>query len=167
MGASVVRLTALLLACVVVACGTTQSAEVPTIADARAYLAEVVVLAQRHDFQGVCALSDAAPNCERGLDQWGRNTVPAEAPSVIGTRTIQPTRDAATWTAGGVVLVMCGRDAADNPFNSEMLVFWDGSRLRAINPVYWGNAKIAEGNLTLDAPPTGPIGCSAAEPTGR
>jgi hypothetical protein len=155
-----VRLSALLLAAVLQACSTAQPAQVPTIAEGQAFLAQVVALAKRNDFEGLCALSDG-PNCRVSLDQWGRNTVPSESPSVIGTRAIQPTRDADRTTVGGLVLVMCGRDAAGQPYNSEMLVFRDGSQLRAINPIYWGNGTIADGDLTLASPPIAPIGCGA------
>jgi hypothetical protein len=118
----------------------------PTVAEAQAFLAQVVALAQHGDFEGLCSIGDG--NCERLLDQAGREAVPREPPAVVGVRFLPTTRTGDQVSAGGVILEMCGRDAAGKPYHSEMLVFRDGSSLRAINPVYWGNTGIAEGNTT-------------------
>jgi hypothetical protein len=118
----------------------------PTVAEAQGFLARVVSLAQRGDFQGLCAVGDG--NCERSLDLAGRDTVPAEPPAVVGMRVLPTTTNGDQVSIGGLILEICGRDATGKPYHSEMLVFRDGSALRAINPVYWGNATIAGGNAT-------------------
>lgn len=118
----------------------------PTIAEAQAFLAQVVALAQRGDFEGLCAIGDG--NCERHLDQAGREAVPRQPPAVVGVRFLPTTQTGDQVSIGGVILEMCGRDATGKPYHSEMLVFRDGSSLRAINPVYWGNTGIAAGNTT-------------------
>lgn len=131
------------------ACGPAQpqaSSSEPTLAEAQGFLAQVVTLAQRGDFKGLCAIGDG--NCERSLDMAGRNAVPREPPAVIGVRLLPTTQTGDQLSIGGVILEMCGRDAAGTPYHSEMLVFRDRSTLRAINPVYWGNIKIAGGNST-------------------
>jgi hypothetical protein len=133
----------------IVACGPAQpqtGSSEPTLAEAQGFLAQVVALAQRGDFKGLCAIGDG--NCERSLDRAGRELVPREPPAVIGVRLLPTARTGDHVSTGGVILEMCGRDAAGKPYHSEMLVFRDRSTLRAINPVYWGNTKVAEGNST-------------------
>ena len=44
---------------------------------------------------------------------------------------------------GGIVLILCGIDANGDHFDSEMLVFHDGTGLALINPVYWGQRELA------------------------
>lgn len=116
----------------------------PTVNEAQGFLAQVVALAQRHDFKGLCAIGDG--NCERSLDDAGRDMVPPAPPAVIGVRILPTTKNGDQISIGGVILEMCGKDAAGKPYHSEMLVFRDGSSLRAINPVYWGNTKITGGD---------------------
>lgn len=142
------HLLALLVLCAVSACTTPPGASqgVPTIGEAQGFLAKAVALAQRGDFKGLCAIGDG--NCERSLDMAGRDSVPPAPPTVIGVRIRPTTTTGDQVSIGGVVLEMCGRDAIGNPYHSEMLVFRDGSDLRAINPVYWSNTTIAEGNST-------------------
>jgi hypothetical protein len=142
------HLLALLVLCAVSACTTPPGAShgVPTIGEAQGFLAKAVALAQRGDFKGLCAIGDG--NCERSLDMAGRDAVPPAPPTVIGVRIRPTTATGDQVSIGGVVLEMCGRDAIGNPYHSEMLVFRDGSDLRAINPVYWSNTTIAEGNST-------------------
>lgn len=61
-------------------------------------------------------------------------------------------------TVAGRVLVICGTDGRGRPYRSEMLVFRDGSGLRAINPIFWDNMAIATG--TVNPPTATPVpGC--------
>ena len=143
---------ALLISSVALGCAT--GAKEPTVAEANAFLGQVVTLAQRHDFQGLCALGDG--NCEQSLDHWGRDAVPSDPPSLISTRLLPATKSEAGVSTGGVIFVLCGRDGTGNPYNSEMLVFRDGSSLRAINVVYWGDGKIGGGITTPSSPPQPP-----------
>jgi hypothetical protein len=115
---------------------------IPTEAEARSFLNRVVELAQVGDFEGLCAIGDG--NCMDSLEGAGRNAVPRDPPAVVGTSVI-PTSATSSGrrSLGGVVLVLCGIDGHGDPYESEMLVFHDGSGLRAINPIYWGGMRIA------------------------
>ena len=62
-------------------------------------------------------------------------SVPRTLPKVIGTRIIASTQKAdGTWIVGGQVLEVCGVDGHNEPFYSELLVFYDGDRLISTNP---------------------------------
>jgi hypothetical protein len=150
------HLLALLVLCAVSACavGPDASRAGPTVDEARQFLAQAVALAQRGDFTGLCAIGDG--NCKRSLDMAGRDAVPPAPPTVVGVRILPTTTTGDQVSIGGVVLELCGRDAAGKPYHSEMLVSRDGSGLWAINPVYWGNTTIAEGNSTAASPAPGP-----------
>jgi hypothetical protein len=147
------RLVLVLLALELVGCAASASSQVPTGAEARAFLAQIVALAQRDDFEGLCALSDG--NCQKLLDTWGR-AVPANAPTVTAVRDVAASNAAGVVGTAGVVLALCGHDSAGAAYTSEMFVFRDGSSLRAINPVYWGNTKIAVSDTTLASPAPSP-----------
>lgn len=149
------RILALMAFCAVAGCTTPtgETGSLPTVNEAEAFLVQVVTLAQRGDFEALCAIGDG--NCERGLEMAGRDRVPLAPPAVIGVRIVPTTRSGDQTSAGGVVLEMCGRDAVGEPYHSEMLVFRDRGSLRAINPIYWGNTTIAEGD-SMTAYPLGP-----------
>lgn len=143
------RLTAaLLLVLAVAACTTAGPAAgtIPTIEEAQRHLDEIVRLARAGDFEGLCALGDG--NCERILEMAGRDAVPPDPPSVVGTRTVPTTSSNGQQSFGGVVFVLCGIDGRGDHYDSEMLVFHDGNGLRAINPVYWGRTRIASSPQT-------------------
>ena len=152
----IVAYTRIALVGFLLAACTAQAPGPPSLEDANAYLARVVELAQARDFDGLCAIGDG--NCEDHLETAGRERVPPDPPSVIGSRIIPTRTEGGLTHIGGVVLILCGRDALDEPYRSEMLVFRDGSGLRAINPIYWGNVRIADGSTT-DGNGPGPAGC--------
>lgn len=127
-----------------------------SLGEAGSFLARIVDLARAGDFEGLCLLAGDG-NCRRHLEAAGLDAVPVDPPRVVATRTIR-SGVADEASAGGLVLVMCGRDARGDPYRSEMLVFRDGTSLRAINPVYWGNARIATDGRTVGAP-DGPTAC--------
>ncbi len=144
-------LVALAIAAMVVGCSSPAAVQsTPTLDEAQAFLANVVGLAQRGDFDGLCALGDG--NCSRSLETAGKNAVPQVPPSVVGARVVPTTTIGDQTSIGGLVLVLCGHDASGAAYNSEMLVFRDASGLRAINPVYWDNTKIASGSSTPASP---------------
>lgn len=149
----------ILILCAVSACTvqTNREESLPTIDEAHGFLARIVALAQRRDFDGLCAIGDG--NCERLLDVAGRNAVPPTAPTVVGVRVVPSTRTGDQVSTGGVVLALCGTDGASRRYYSEMLVFREGSTLRAINPVYWGNMTISGGNTAPAATEGPPPSC--------
>lgn len=148
---------ALLICSAAAACAPQTRGDLPTVDEARVFLSQIVVLARRGDFTGLCAIGDG--NCERSLDTAGRNAVPAAPPTVVGVRLVPTTRTGDQESTGGVVLELCGQDATGKPYHSEMLVFRDGSGLRATNPVFWGNVMIDEGNSTPASPRLRPSSC--------
>jgi hypothetical protein len=120
---------------------------------AREYLATVVGLAQRGDFEALCELGSG--NCESALAEAGPENVPLQPPRVVGTRVIQPQdRGNGAWMSGGLVLILCGEDRQGRPYENEMLVFESGGQLIAIEAVYWLTRSIADGSVTGGAPPT-------------
>ena len=125
----------------------------PSEADARAYLATVVGLAMRGDFEGLCAVGSGT--CEKQLRDAGRDAVPPAPPRIVGTRVIQPRAVVGGWSSGGRVLEVCGIDGRGSPYYDEVLVFRDGSRLISVGTVYWSRTRITEGS-TAGGPEASP-----------
>lgn len=155
-----------LLALAVAACSAQPAAgAAPTADEALAFFGRLVALAQKGDFEAFCSVAGDG-NCERKLDEAGRDSVPPRPPTVRSIRAVPTTRSGDQTSLGGLVLGMCGTDALGDRYESEMLVFRDGDgTLRAINPVYWGRYTIAtRGDTTvLRTPAAGD--CSGAEGT--
>lgn len=154
------RLLVLVLALLVAACsfGGPPAGTIPTVADARKMLDRVVSLAQARDFEGICSLGDG--NCRRSLETVGRDAVPPDPPTVVGTRIIPTSTTAGDQThLGGVVLIVCGVDANGNHYDSEMLVFHSGHGLQVINPVYWGTTRIADSANPVPPETFAPVTC--------
>ena len=139
---------ALLLVLAVAACTSDRppAGTIPTIEEAQRHLDEIVRLARAGDFERMCALGDG--NCERILEMAGRDAVPPDRPTVVGTRTVPTTSSNGQQSFGGVVFVLCGIDGRREHYDAEMLVFHDGNGLRAINPVYWSRTRIASSPQT-------------------
>ena len=148
---------ALLLVLAVAACTSAgpPAGTIPTIEEAQRHLDEIVRLARAGDFEGVCALGDL--NCDNSLEIAGRDAVPPDPPTVVGTRTVPTTSSNGQQSFGGVVFVLCGIDGRGDHYDSEMLVFHDGNGLRAINPVYWGRTRIDSSPQT--EPTFAPVSC--------
>lgn len=143
------RLTAALLLVLAVAACTSAgppAGTIPTVGEAQRHLDEIVRLARAGNFEGVCTLGDL--NCDNSLDIAGRDAVPPDPPTVVGTRTVPTTTSNGQQSLGGVVFVLCGTDGRGEHYDSEMLIFHDGNGLRAINPVYWGRTRIASSSQT-------------------
>ena len=115
----------------------------PTEAAARAYLDAVVALVASGDPFAICEVGSST--CEQTIRKSDLAAVPSSAPTVIGSRVIEPTRlPSGIWNQGGRVLELCGRDGLDQPYYSEMLVFDDGGRLISTATPYWLGIRIAE-----------------------
>lgn len=150
-------LAALLLGLLVGGCSPAAptAGTIPSIDDAHGFLGEIVRLAQRGEFDDLCARGDL--NCQDSLEIAGRDAVPSDAPTVVGTRIVPTTSSGDQTSLGGVVLVLCGVDGRGAHYDSEMLVFHDGHGLRAINPVYWSRARIAPSGTADETSP--PVNC--------
>jgi len=124
--------------------GTDAGSKAVTEAEARRFLAKIVAAAQAHDFDAMCALNGAVSNCRDQLGMVGKDSVPSEAPRVVGFR-FDPKDspdDTPTW-----VLVIEGVDGHGKPYHSEVGVFWEDSKhLKAINAVFWANFKVLSGD---------------------
>jgi hypothetical protein len=124
----------------------------PTLAEALAYLDSVKVVVRTGDLSHLCDAFGGG-NCARALRGADPAAVPTSDPIVIGTGIIPPATYAnGTWSDGGRVLRLCGRDGLDRPYYSEMLVFNDGQRTISIEPTYWIGMRIATGPLTQASP---------------
>jgi hypothetical protein len=137
------RILLLGFAALVTACssGEPPAGTIPTVDEARGFLDQVVELAQAGDFASLCAIGDG--NCMDHLEDAGRDAVPPDPPTIVRTGTVPTTSSGGQTSLGGIVFVLCGVDGHGDHYDSEMLVFHDGSGLRAINPVYWGRTRIA------------------------
>ena len=130
----------------------------PTLAEALAYLDSVKVVVGTRDLSHLCEAFGAG-TCAHALRGADPAAVPTTDPIVIGTGIIPPETSAnGTWSDGGRVLKLCGRDGLDGPYYSEMLVFNDGQRIISIEPVYWIGMRIATSQLT-EASPASPPPC--------
>ncbi len=150
------RKSGLLLLCVLISACTSTSTP-PSPAEAKGLLDRIVSLAQHGDFAGLCNLGDG--NCWTNLEAAGRDAVPSLSPRVVATWVMSGSSTGlGAGTVAGRVLVICGTDGRGRPYRSEMLVFRDGSGLRAINPIFWDNMAIAAG--TVNPPTATPVpGC--------
>jgi hypothetical protein len=111
-----------------------------TEAEARAYVDRMVVAARGHDFEGLCRLNGAAPNCRAQLDTVGPDSAPTDPPTVVGTRYLP--KDGGT-VAGRVVAVE-GLDANGKRYHGEVFVFRTSrSSFKAVNAVFWMNSRMA------------------------
>lgn len=151
---------AVAVACVPVA----STRDIPTYDEATSFLASVVAFAQARDFDRLCGLGGGT--CRSTLRDAGLDAVPATPPGIAGSRVVQPTRRPdGTTTTGGLVLQLCGLDGLGRPYSTEMLVFRDGGRLLAIEPVYWSGIRIASDPTTPGEPASPFPGCPVSPAT--
>lgn len=131
-----------------------------TEAEARAYLGRIVAAAQAHDFEGVCALNHAVPNCRAILDYVGVASVPRDPPTVVSAR-YDPKRGE---EGDGMVLTVTGIDGHRKPYRTEVFVFRDDETggLTAVNAVYWSGAR-----FTSNGDPSSPEPVSTPAATPR
>ncbi len=132
------------------ACQTQASEREPTREEATAFLARVVDLAQSRDFIGLCGLGGG--NCEHILDQAGRDSVPVDAPALTADFVVMGSGPPENRSAAGRILVLCGTSRDDVQYRTEMFVFFSGTKLIAIEPVYWSGMSIARDNTTASGP---------------
>jgi hypothetical protein len=138
------------LAAAFVLVGCSLQSPIPTRDEAAAFVQHLYPLAETGQFDALCA--EGGGNCETVLEDAGRDAVPAERPQIVDSFEL-PSRDTGDGTmVGGLVLVLCGVDGRDRPFRTEVLVFRDGTRLRAIEPVYWSGFKIGTDTQTDPKP---------------
>lgn len=111
-----------------------------TEAEARAYLDHIVAAARAGDFDAMCNLNGAPPNCYITLDRTGRDRVPVDPPRVTRTRYESET-DTPGW-----LLVAEGTDGLGKPYSTQVFIFRDDEGdLKAINAVYWSSARFSTG----------------------
>ena len=141
---------------VVAACGSASAPHpVPTEAQARAYLDSVVALVTAGEWARICELSSGT--CRQILRTADPVRVPATAPLVVATRVVEPSPAGdGGWSAGGRVLVLCGRDGLGERYHSEILVFNDGERLISTATPYWLGFGIAESPVVGGEQPPDP-----------
>lgn len=126
-----------------------------TEAEARAYLGRLVAAARAHDFDALCDLNGAPPNCHRTLDSDNlRAAVPPDPPTVTGTR-YYPEQNGGV---AGRMLVVEGRNACGRPYRTEVFVFRENRfGFKAVNAAYWSNYHFATGpDISPPGPPPAP-----------
>jgi hypothetical protein len=120
------------------------SENTPSEAEARAFFDRVVAAARARDFDKLCGLNGAPPNCYADLDspfQKLRDTVPPDPPRIVGTRFHEKqSADGST----GRVLVVEGADGRGRPYRTEVMVSRYEGKLEGTNVVYWSGHEIFE-----------------------
>jgi hypothetical protein len=150
---------ALLAGCSLVPFGEPEP--IPTEAEARTFLAEIVALARSGDFDGLCARGS---NCRQALDSAGRDAVPPDPPLVVGTRRIEHEQRQGGWSVGGIVLQVCGIDGRGDAYDGEVMVLRSEGTLTSIGTVYWSGTRIATSNVVGAPRGPAPAGCPPASP---
>jgi len=122
----------------------------PSVEDARVLLADVIDAGIDRDWERLCA--SASGTCEGELAAHAKERAPSQAPQVADIEVHHPIQDGDSWSSGGVLFVLCGLDGLGEPYESEVLVFNDGTKLLATAAVYWVGTSVG-----LAPPGGGPI----------
>lgn len=133
-----------------------QPTAAPTVAETRAFIAEMIRLAQAGEFEKLCEMGGG--NCERILETSGAENVPDDPPVVARIYEVPSVRHAdGSWSQGGQMVEMCGTDGSGADYQSQMLVFRDPHEgIIAIEPIYWSGLGIIVGTEQPAAEPNGP-----------
>jgi len=128
----------------------------PTVAETRAFIAEMVRLAQAGQFEQLCDMGGG--NCEDILANAGADNVPADPPTVARIYEVPSVRHAdGSWSQGGQMVEMCGTDGSGADYKSQMIVFRDPhDGIIAIEPIYWSGLGIIAGAEPPVADPSRP-----------
>ena len=113
-------------------------------AEARAFLDQAVAAARARDWDKLCSLNGAAPNCYIDLDspfQKLRDTVPPDPPTIVETRFHE---DQSSDGSAGRILVVEGTDGSGQPYRTEVMVSRYDGKLEGTNIVYWSSNEIFE-----------------------
>lgn len=124
--------------------GDGDSEKTPSEAEARAFFDQVVAAAGARDFDKLCSLNGAPPNCYFALDspfQKLRDTVPPDPPTIVETRFHE--KDSSDGSTGRV-LVVEGNDGRGRPYRTEVMVSRYEGKLEGTNVVYWSGHEIFE-----------------------
>ena len=113
-------------------------------AEARAFFDQVVAAARARDWDKLCGLNGAPPNCEIDLDspfQKLRDRLPPDPPTIVETRFHEAqSADGST----GRILVVEGIDGRGRPYRTEVMVSRYEGKLEGTNVVYWSSNEIFE-----------------------
>jgi hypothetical protein len=123
----------------------------PSMEAAREYLTQLVTLVSHNGAGAACSMG--ASTCAQSLQRSDPAAVPRTAPRIVGTRVLLAKQTSGGgWEAAGRVLMLCGRDGIDRPYYSELLVFQDGDRLIAADPLYWTGTTVATNPISGRTP---------------
>ena len=117
----------------------------PTLAETRAFIAQMVELAQAGNFEQLCEMGGG--NCEEILETAGPGNVPLDPPTVARIYVVPSVTHAdGSWSQGGQMVEMCGTDRKGAAYQSQMLVFRDPHEgIIGIEPIYWSGLSISVG----------------------
>jgi hypothetical protein len=113
-------------------------------AEARGFFDQVVAAARARDWDKLCSLNGAPPNCQLDLDspfQKLRDTLPPDPPTIVETRFHE--KQSADGSAGRI-LVVEGTDGRGRPYRTEVMVSRYEGKLEGTNVVYWSSHEIFE-----------------------
>jgi hypothetical protein len=151
--------TALVVAALLPAgCGLLPSAPppAPSVEEARAHLDELFEAGTARDFDRLCGLA-GTPICT-DLLQGAEHLAPAVAPDVVDVSVHEPTPVGEGYASGGVLFVLCGVDAAGEPFESEVLVSrTPNGSFHVVSSVWWTGTGVElldpDGTAEVGGPP--------------
>lgn len=109
--------------------------------EARFFLDQAVAAARARDWDRLCNLNGAPPNCHFALDspfQNLRDTLPPDPPRIVETRFLEESAEG----AGGRILIVEGTDGRGKPYRTEVLVSRYEGKLEGTNVVYWSSHEI-------------------------
>ena len=138
------------------ACAAATAPPPPAIEDAEALLEEIVQAGLAREWERLCA--NASGTCESEL-RGNEDRAPTEAPRVVATEVITGSSAGGVSSASGVLFVLCGVDGQGRPYESEVLVFDEGSRLLATAAVYWTGMRVGVGRPPTTVGAEGPARC--------
>jgi hypothetical protein len=124
-----------------------------TVAAATEVLRRAEGFALASDLAGVCTMASSPSSCNAAIrDAGGARAAPRTRATKAGSRIVPTQRRSGHKATGGRMLVVAGVDGLGRSYTSEFLVFYDGSRLAPLPPVYWSGMQLLDENTPDGAP---------------
>lgn len=110
-----------------------------TEAQAQAVVLQAIALGLAGKMDELCQLARTPSMCAHILEDTPSRKVPTEPPQIACIYGLPLVGDTDGYSPGGQVVVVTGRNGADEPFVTEVFAFHTGERIALINAVWWSN----------------------------